>query len=396
MLLLKRILALTLLLALALPLTGCWNRRELNTLGIIGMVGVDATNDGIKTTFEIINSKKPSKGDGEKAEMPVKYVQANGSTVIETFRDAPLRFDRKLFVSHAKGFLFSEELARNGLAEQLDMILRDHEMRVSMHLLIAKDAAAADIMSIASGINTIPSSYIEDLLKQHKVHSKGVDSKVIDFLQTYYANGINPVVSVLQKVEKGKIGTGKSEDFELISEGAAVFLKDRLVGFLDGKETRGYNWVIGKVVSGIVVFPTPNSSGLTAVEVLRAESKNEVELTGDELKITVKISMTGMLDEATTHMELTDPAVIELLEQLNSQAIKQEVEHTLLKVQKEYKSDIFGFGQLVHRKYPQEWKNLQVNWDELFSQAAIEVKVQSKITKTGKSSEPVKEPTTNQ
>ncbi|MCE5285567.1 MAG: Ger(x)C family spore germination protein [Pelosinus sp.] len=382
--------AITLMLVLALPLTGCWNRRELNTLGIIGMVGVDTGNNGLKTTFQIIKPEKTSKG-GEKAGIPVKYIQSNGRSVIETFRNATAQFDRKLFVSHAKEFLFSEDVARNGLAEQLDMILRDHELRLSMHLVIIKDSSAADAMNIASGINTIPSSYVDDLLKQYKSHSKSVDSKVIDFLKTYHGKGINPVVTVLKKVKKAKIGTGESEEYELNPEGAAVFLKDRLVGFLDGPETRGYNWVVGKVASGIVVSPTPNSNGTTSVEILTAESKNEVEITDNNIKIKVKINMTGMLDEETSKIELTEPAVIDMLEQVNSQVIKQEVEHTLLKVQTEYKSDIFGFGQLVHRKYPQKWKNMQDHWDELFSQAAIEVETETKITKTGKSSSPVKE-----
>ncbi|TWH45436.1 Ger(x)C family spore germination protein [Sporomusa sp. KB1] len=386
----KRMLASIVILVLALSLTGCWNRRELNTLGIVGLVGVDANNDGITTTFEIINPKKTSK-DGSEQAKPVKYVQANGRTVAETFRDASLRFDRKIFVAHAKGFLFSEELARNGLAAHLDMILRDHEARIAMHLAIVKGTSAADGMTIASGINIIPSNYFEDIVRQDKTHAKSVDSKVIDFLKTYSGKGINPVVTVLQKAKKAKIGTGQSEEYELSPEGSAVFLRDRLVGFLNGEETRGYNWVIGKVRSGIVISPTPNTNGTSSVEILTAKSKNEVEISGNDIKIKVKITMTGMLDEETTKVEITDRAVIAMLEQATSQSIKQEVEHTLQKVQTEYKSDIFGFGQLVHRKYPQEWKNMQDNWDDLFAQATIEVETQTKITKTGKSENPVQD-----
>ena len=129
---------------------------------------------------------------------------------------------------------------------------------------------------------------------------------------------------------------------------------------------------------------------MTSVEILKASSKQTiVEITDNNLKIKVKITMNGMLDEQTSSVDLTDPKAVADLEQATSQAIKQEVEHTLLKVQTEYKSDIFGFGQLVHRKYPQEWKSLQDNWDEWFSQAIIEVETQATITKTGKSSYPV-------
>lgn len=390
MVMLRRMTAIVLILVLALPLAGCWSRRELNTLGIVGLVGVDTSGAGIKTTFEVIKPEKPSKSGGDRTQTPVKYVQASGRTIMETFRDASLRFDRKLFVSHAKGFLFSEEIARNGLAEHLDAILRFPEMRVSMHLVIIQ-GTAADVMGISSGINEIPSNYVEDLLRQYKVHSTSIDSKVLDFLKAYTGQGINPVVSVLKKVKKAKIGKEESDGYELTPEGAAVFRKDRLVGYLDGGETRGYNWVIGKVSGGTVTFPTPGSAALTSVQILRADSKNDVEISGNDIKIKVKIKMDGMLDEQTAGFGITEPqAVMAALEQATAQAINQEVAHTLARVQT-YKSDIFGFGQLVHRKYPKEWRTIQDRWDELFSQAIIEVETQAKITKSGKSTYPVKE-----
>ena len=168
MVLRRRAVTITLIIVLALTLSGCWNRRELNTLGIIGLVGVDAGSNGIRATFEIIKPEKPGKSGGDKLEMPVKYVQSTGRTLAEALRFTPLRFDRKLFLSHTKGFLFSEEVARNGLAEHLDAIMRDHEMRISMHIVIVKETCAADVMGIAGGINTVPANYVEDLLKQHK------------------------------------------------------------------------------------------------------------------------------------------------------------------------------------------------------------------------------------
>lgn len=368
-----RLLAITVMLLLILPLTGCWNRRELNTMGIVGLIGVDASDTGVKSTTEIIKPEKSSKDGGQKTELPVKYIQADGQTIMDTYRDSALRFDRKLFLSHTKELLFSEQLAKNGLAVHLDQILRDHEMRLTMHLVIVKDTSAADVMGFTSGINTIPSGYIEDLIKQYKAHSRSVDSTVLNFLRAYTAQGINPVVTVIKKVKKTKIGTEKGDEFELSVEGAAVFLKDRLVGFLDGPETRGYNWVIGKVISGIVSFPTPDSDeGITSVEVLNAESKNDVEITDDNIKIKVKINMNGMIDEQTSKLDLTDPRVTEILEQATSQTINKEVEHTLQKVQKEYRSDIFGFGQIVHRKYPQECKSMQIIRQSIYPDWRIE------------------------
>ena len=38
--------------------TGCWNKKELSELGIIGAVGIDKNKDNIKLTYEIVTPKR--------------------------------------------------------------------------------------------------------------------------------------------------------------------------------------------------------------------------------------------------------------------------------------------------------------------------------------------------
>ncbi|MGR5961558.1 Ger(x)C family spore germination C-terminal domain-containing protein [Bacillus paranthracis] len=39
--------------------------------------------------------------------------------------------------------------------------------------------------------------------------------------------------------------------------------------------------------------------------------------------------------------------------------LKSKLSKLLKKVQKQYGTDIFGFGEAIHRKYPSEWKGLK-------------------------------------
>lgn len=76
--------------------TGCWNSRELNTLGIATAIGIDWVDGQILATVEIINPR-PVKGMSEaKPGDLVRYVQGSGDTIFEAARNIALKFDRKV------------------------------------------------------------------------------------------------------------------------------------------------------------------------------------------------------------------------------------------------------------------------------------------------------------
>ena len=390
----KRVISLILIISFAPAASGCWNRHELNTLGILGALAVDMEGEKYKLTFEIIKPKPAAgskKGGGEKDE-PVKFIQSTGDSLLDALRNATLSFDRKIFMPHAKAYIFSEEVARKGLLNYIDFLQRDHETRRTTYILIAKGSSAAEMLNATGGIEDIPSNYIERLIEGQKFNSKSLSIRLLDFLKYYYERGKQPVIGIIQKKEKAikEAGGEKGKtEYELSVEGAAVFFEEKLVGFLNGMETRGLNFIMGKMYSGIIVSPSPDGEGINSVEILTSGSKNDVEIKGKEAKLKVKINITGMLEEELAKIGAKDPEVIEKIEKANSQEVKNEIEGVIGKVQQEYKSDIFGFGEVVHRKYPGEWKKIQKDWNDIFSRAEVNVEVETKITRTGLTNDPV-------
>lgn len=388
----RRTLAFVLIILFISLVTGCWNRRELNTLGILGAVAVDLEGEKYKATFEFIKPKPiGSKGGGEEKKESVDIVQATGDSSFDAFRNATLKFERKVFIPHAKVYLFSEEVARKGMIDFIDFFQRDHETRRSTYVVIAKGSSAAEILNTPGGIENIPSNYMKRLLDDYRFNSKALATRLLDLLKYYYDKGKQPTIGIIYKNEKPKeITLKKSEtEYELSTEGAAMFLEEKLVGFLDGPETRALNFVTGKAKSGVLVSPSPGGKGSNTVELMKSGSKNDVEIQGGKAKINVKVSITGMLGEEKAKIDLKDSAVIEKIEKANSEVVKQEIETTIRKVQQEYKTDIFGFGQTVHRKYPREWQKIQDDWNDIFSSAEVKVEVETKIARTGLTSTPV-------
>lgn len=445
---LKKVLILLLAVLVLVPISGCWNRRELNNIGILGAIGIDIEGEKVIVTAEIIRPKNLGESGGSSKQSFVME-QTTGDSVFEALRNATEKFDRKIFLADCKIFIISEEAAKKGFVDCIDFWIRDHESRLYTYVYVVKEEKPSEVMGRSEGIEEIPSIYLQSLAKAQKANSKSISVELVDLIKEYYSIGKQPTCGVLQLSEidqeknqiendiennknlgasqesktdqekkqssnkddqsagksdgkgsnsgstddtskKNSIISGKevpaNDSKEILNEGAAVFRKDKLVGFLNGNETRAFNFVDNKIASGTIVAKA--FGGVEVIEILKSKCKKEVLIQEDgKIQINVNVKITGSLGELTGDgiplvKEKTDIDV-QKIQELGSEVIKKEIEETISKTQKVYKSDIFGFGLEVHKKYPKEWAAVQEEWDQKFSEAQINVQVKTNIGQTG-------------
>src|SRR4051794_14201842 len=132
---------LRLLLAVALlfPLTGCWDKRELNELAISVALGIDKVDGQYQVTAQVVQpGEVAAKKGGNGGSAPVTMYQEKGVTTFEAIRKMTTISPRKIYAAHLRIVVFSEELAREGIGEALDLLSRDYELRTDYYLLVAK------------------------------------------------------------------------------------------------------------------------------------------------------------------------------------------------------------------------------------------------------------------
>src|SRR5690625_408274 len=71
--------------------------------------------------------------------------------------------------------------------------------------------------------------------------------------------------------------------------------------------------------------------------------------------------------------------------------INQIIEETIHKVQDEYKTYIFGFGETIYRSHPKVWKKVKKDWEENFANLNVEVNVNVSIKQLGTIGNPFSE-----
>lgn len=377
-------------------LTGCFDANELDQLAISLVVGLDLENDKLLYTAEVIDLRYSSEGSGSINDVSVKYVQGTGNTVYEAFRDIPLKFGRRIYGAHIKAVIFGEDIAKKGLVPYMDVLFRPREIRESAYVIVAKGAKAYEVMGINSGSEQIPANYIVSVIESIEHNAKTIDTNIIDFINYYYRMGQHPVTAVLEKKEKLALNhTGEetgTQEFELSSIGSAVFKNDILVGYLNGNDTKSFNFILGNVNSGVITFPTPveeDGNLFSFLVAIKVNTKNDVLLENDRIILKTKIKIKGYLGEVEGNIDITKGENLEKMAEACSKTVEEGIKSTVKKVQQEFGFDIFGFSHEFYKKYTNEWRKIEGNWDEIFAEADFEIEVDTDIISTGLLNKPL-------
>ena len=303
----KKIIIVNILIVLV-TLTSCVRSRDIEELGIVMTTGIDMEGEKVLLTHEVvvpksnISNRSEDKGN-------VQYVQSRGDTIIDALRNATLVFDRKLFLAHSRVLILGEEFAKRGVGDLMNFYVSDNEPRESTILVVAKDSKAYELMGISGGLSDTPGSYLFDLLDNYSVNLKTRKFTLTEYMR-YFSQGENPVSPIVELIQELEIDKGKEEATKdaLNVSGGAVFRKDKLLGYYNGDEMKGFNFIVDEFENGLIVFETPDelvknnkfiatSGKYTVVEVKNSSTKNRIEIIDDKLHLTIDVKVDGTLIE---------------------------------------------------------------------------------------------------
>ncbi|MNW57250.1 Spore germination protein B3 precursor [compost metagenome] len=159
--------------------------------------------------------------------------------------------------------------------------------------------------------------------------------------------------------------------------GCAIFSKDKMIGKLDGKETKNMLFAKDDIKGG--VLPVNDKKGVPtySLEILSSRTKVKPKVVDGKLSLQVTtVTHTG-LDEVMTPESFSGNESISAIEERAGQALEQEILSVIRKMQQEYHADIFGYGEIIHEHLPKIWVKVRDHWDDQF--AKLDIKVDSKV-----------------
>lgn len=370
-------------------LSGCWNYRELNNMSIAGSIGIDydSENNLYDVSVQVFKAKKSgsdtsgSSGDTS----PVVLYSEKGKTVHEALRNAVKEIPKKLYIGHLDLIVFGSELAKKHFFQGLDFLFRDVESRKDFNIVLAKDETAKDVLKVLTPLETNPSRSMMQTLVANSTNKGTTPAVSFDEALSYmYNDGVElslPTVEIVGPKKKSDETDSISKidpETALVFNSVAVFKKNKLIGYLNEDDSLGFSIITGKVGSSVISFPCDSNGNYASLEIIKMKSGAKVVHEENQIKSTISIDTRASLSEINCPIDLTDSKEYSKVEAMANKRIEQIVEHSLNTIQKDLKSDVFGFGDQLFRTDYSYWKQIKGDWEELFPE--VETSIKSKVS----------------
>ena len=380
---------LTALLALMAALSGCtqiiMGRAEIDKLFIVRVFSFDEAEKG-KARITVTTKDLSTGEGGEGATQKGESVVSEGDTVFDAARNLSTYLDRKLNAGHTEFILFGESIARKGVLPYLDLISRHPEFRYNAKLYIVKGDTANSLVEKA---NT-SKYFVGDMLARIEEHigRTSISGMVTlnEALLIFDERNLDTFIPYIEPVPT-RVSGEKPGTCDMVLSGYGIFREDKLLYFASWEESRGINWIMNRIGSGIIVVKDQTGQEISLI-IIHGNSKVKPRIEGGELHCAVEISFSTNIGEIMGGRSIFDRASLDYLTEQQEKSIKREVENAIRTAQ-EKNSDHFSILSKFIIKYPLLRDYFQENWQELFPDIKFEVSVDSRIDGTYLINEPV-------
>ena len=391
----KLILILCILSILLTCLCGCYDAHSIENLAYATAIGLDVSEDNILSLTLQFSIPSSSSDSGSSQSSKADSITVQCTSINSGISLINNHISNEVNLSHCKVIVISEELAEQGLADYVDTLANNIEIRPDCSVVISRGSAKHFIESAPPSVENLIVRYYQVALNSTEYTGYTPSITLTDFI-SYIKNSFIQGHAILGGVNTGNNSTSEngtysgldsdykagetpisSSDSTVETFGTAVFYDDKLIGELNGIETVCHLLVTNDLTSCTISIPDPFNinSSIDLHITKKKDCKVFVEFINGSpyISIDVFIDAFGLsLDEETNYQSLED---IHILTAYAEQYIKLQVNNYLYKTSKELNSDISGSGKYALSKYLtwDEW--LESNWLENYKNSFFDVNV---------------------
>lgn len=379
----KRIKFLILLLPL---LSGCYNYRELNELGITTAVSIDYKDNNFYVIAEVINPIKQQDASSSNNSPFVNY-NSSSSSLQDAFRKVVLESPRQLYAAQLEIIVLSEEVVNNHLEEVLEYFARDPEARTEIKIIVAKTEDSTKAITLQTLLTSLSSSNIINSLDlQSKVLGMSYPVTLNELLNMYidpYLEVVLPSMTLYGNYEIGdekeNITTSSPKAIVKI-DGSTITKDNKILGYLDLEESKILNLINGKLKETIIKMNYYD--GYIIFEPNRIKVSRELDIKNNIIKI--NISGYSKTKEIQSNINVKDPKEVEKLNKALNMKLEKKITDTFNSIREKYGTDVFGFQELYYRTNYKYFKENCTNWyEDIYPKIKLEVKANVRLYEKG-------------
>lgn len=386
-----------LIIAFLIAFSSSYLSLSMDNLAYVLVIGIDkGTDNNLEVSFQFsTTSKSTESGSTEKTPTVMDTVTAPSLSTAINLMDGYM--GKELNLSHCKVIIFSEELAQEGISEEIYTLINDTQIRPSSNIVISKCTAKFYMEQTSPELENLISKYYEIFTNSSKYTGLKPNATIGDFFNAIICKTCEPVAIL------GGISTEKpenqgnnhiQENYNVKSNqtpiegengseniGVATFKDDKLVGELCALETTTYLALRNRLDRFLVSIPDPDDVN-SYVDIYLYPDGNtnvQVDTSTNSPYIQVKSKFTGRIYSMSNNSQYLDPEILKELSETCNKYLESVFSDYLYKTSKEFKSDINGFGRYALGNFFTTQDFDEYNWCNNYQNAFFEVKVDTSI-----------------
>lgn len=411
--------------------SACYDANEPNDYAYVVGIGIDKSEEAGEYLISV-QYAKPTEISGGSSESggsggeTLGLVTVEAPTIYSGIGVANNLVSKRFQLSHTKLVVISEDIAREGINDIMDTIVRSTDLRPNMYVAVSKGEAREYFASVQPQMEINPVKYYQ-LIFENKAAEfvpKSVSQNIYFYVNSSERDVVLPLVSkskesedkekkeneghksngetqeentelpktdavtnysgfqyLMKEYTAGKISAGKKNKSEAM--GMAVFEGDRMIGEMNGIESELYNILNGKFRYNYDSFESDKFPQKAFVMLTEQHKKPDISVSPsiDFPKIYVKTELEANVISVPGEY-LVEEDIYNLENEISGD-IKTALEKFLQKTSRELGTDILGFGGYAKKSFSDYGEFEKYNWREKYKKAEFDVEVSFNIRRTG-------------
>ncbi len=354
----RRAIKILALLLCGMPLLGCWDATDIQQKNITTAVitDFDPQTDQYHFYVEIANISAVGSSNGQNMQNEFTVLHAIGSSLAEAKFDLDRHADNPIYLGATRVVFLTTRFAQGGIEEYINRIRGTLDYRKAVQL-VTTPSTPEEIFNGESENSASTGFAVERDIIHLSNDGQSLVTTVGDLLQALAVKKAGFVVPQVV-FEKGDVARN----------GYCVFKNGRMVGHLDGENSKGLVYLLNP--GAMFIYEVEYNSAKIAVQVKRKGLKVTPEWDGEKVRFRMVLQMQGNILYRSEDFPLTAELFDRFHTKLNG-ILAEDVRKVIEAAQVTYQNDYLEFYKYFNARYPDAFEAM--DWQDKFHQADIDL-----------------------
>ena len=370
----KKIFIIVLIIIFVSSFSASYNSLNIDNSAFAIAIGIDKSySNKLKVTFEFL-APSPS-GEGAVETTPVLN-SVDCSSITNGINLMNAYLGRKVNLSHCKLIIFSEELAKEGISDEVYSLINEVQVRPSANIVVSKCNTKYYIENSVPSLENLIPKYYEIFPNTSEYTGYTCNATIGDFFNALVCNYCSPY-AILGGIDESPI-TGERETQNI---GLAVFKNAELVGELNAIETICFLNLKESVDSFLVSIPDPQEANSKIDIYLTPNTTHniDVDFVNGAPYVKMKLEFSGKIYSMSRDSQYLNTDVLNSISNSCNNYLESQFSSYLYKTSTVFESDINGFGSYALSKFSTSTEFDNYNWLDNYKNCTFDVEVNTVI-----------------